>query len=531
MNHWIIAPIVLPALIAPILVLAMRFDVKLQRVFSFCCAAALLLIAVALVQQAAAGPPQVYQLGNWPAPFGIVLVLDRLSAVMVLLTAFLTVPVLVYAAHGWDKRGRHFHALFQFQLMGVNGAFLTGDIFNLFVFFEVLLIASYGLMLHGAGPARLKAGFQYVAVNLAGSTLFLIAVGLIYSVTGTLNMADLALKVPATAAADQALLKTGALLLLVVFGVKAAIIPLHFWLPATYSTASAPVAAFFSIMTKVGAYSILRVYTLIFGGDAGDLAWIALPWLLPAALITMALGNVGILAAVALRWMACFALIGSMGVLLTAIGLFTEPAIAASLYYLVHSTIATAALFLVVDLIAERRGAMGDAIISAPTFAQAGMLAVLFMLITIAMAGLPPLSGFVGKLLILDSARGIHGVWIWGVILSTSLLAVIGFSRVGSLLFWKTQVIGHEAAVMGEKTDIASGSEATLASTAERTVIVYPTLPLVAVAVLVASLVLLTVFAGPATDYLNATARQLLDPRDYIAATLSEPPALRRPMQ
>ncbi|HET6469710.1 MAG TPA: proton-conducting transporter membrane subunit, partial [Geminicoccaceae bacterium] len=191
MNHWIIVPIVLPALVAPLIVLAAQHDLMLQRCFSGASVVALLLVAVGLWIGAASGAPQAYELGAWPPPFGIVLVLDRLSALMVLLTAVLAVLVLAYAASGWDRRGRHFHALFQFQLMGVNGAFLTGDLFNLFVFFEVLLIASYGLMLHGAGAARLTAGLQYVVVNLVGSTLFLFAVGLLYAVTGTLNMADL----------------------------------------------------------------------------------------------------------------------------------------------------------------------------------------------------------------------------------------------------------------------------------------------------------------------------------------------------
>src|SRR5690554_2084274 len=175
--------------------------------------------------------------------------------------------------------------------MGLAGAFLTGDLFNLFVFFEVLLIASYGLMLHGAGAERLSAGFQYVVVNLAGSTLFLVAVGTLYAVTGTLNMADLAVKVPLVPEGDQALLRVGALLLLVVFAVKAALVPIHFWLPGTYANAPAPVAALFAIMTKVGAYSIIRVFTLAFGGDAGEDAWLAADWLLPAALVTLVIGN------------------------------------------------------------------------------------------------------------------------------------------------------------------------------------------------------------------------------------------------
>ncbi|MCK9259573.1 MAG: monovalent cation/H+ antiporter subunit D, partial [Azoarcus sp.] len=268
MNQWIIFAILLPALMAPVLVLAARHDIVLARALSVAASVCQLVLAVGLMVSASSEPPQMYALGDWPAPFGIVLVLDRLSALMLLLSALLSLLVLLYAIGGWDTRGRHFHALWQFQLMGINGAFLTGDFFNLFVFFEILLIASYGLMVHGGGRDRIGAGVQYVVVNLLGSTLFLISVGMIYSVTGTLNMADLALKVPELAAGDRAILHVGALLLLLVFGVKAALVPLHFWLPGTYANAPAPVAALFAIMTKVGAYSIIRLYVLAFGAEA-----------------------------------------------------------------------------------------------------------------------------------------------------------------------------------------------------------------------------------------------------------------------
>ena len=214
---------------------------------------------------------------------------------MVLLTAVLAFVVLVYAiSTGTDRKGWHFHPLFQFQLLGLNGAFLTGDLFNLFVFFEVLLIASYGLMLHGQGGQRLKAGVQYVIINLVGSTLFLVAVGLLYGVTGTLNIADLAVRVAAAPAGDQGLIAAAGLLLTTVFALKAAVVPLHFWLPGTYAATTGTVAALFAIMTKVGAYSIIRTSTLIFGEDAGGLAFLVGPWLLPAALVTLILSLIHI---------------------------------------------------------------------------------------------------------------------------------------------------------------------------------------------------------------------------------------------
>ena len=446
-------------------------------------------------------PPQLYELGNWRAPFGIVLVLDRLSAMMLLLTALLAGAALAYAiSSGWDARGRHFHPLFQFQLMGVNGAFLTGDLFNLFVFFEVLLIASYGLMLHGGGAERLRAGVQYIVINLAGSTLFLIAVGTIYAVTGTLNMADLAMKVRAVAPDDVALLRVGALLLLVVFGIKAALVPLHFWLPLTYANTPAPVAALFAVMTKVGAYSIIRVYTLIFGPAAGGAAPAVGEWLLPAALATLVLGTIGVLGTRRLFRLICYSLVASMGTLLTAVALFTPAATAAALYYMLHSTLAAAALFLVADLVAVRRGRFGDRLEAAPPFTQTGLLASLFFLGAIGMAGMPPLSGFFGKLLVLDSARDSAGSdLIWTIILVTSLVTIVGFARAGSTLFWKTSETGGAATRMP-----AAG----------------PALPITATAVILGGMALLAALAGPVTGFLEATAAQLYAPAGYIEAVL-----------
>ncbi len=509
MNHWIIAPVVLPALLAPVMVLAMRHDLGLQRIFSVAGVIALLAIAAALMAAAAGAPPEVYLLGNWPAPFGIVLVLDRVAALFLLLTASLALGVLAYAiGSGWDERGRHFHPLLHFLLMGVCGAFLTGDLFNLFVFYEVLLIASYGLMLHGGGAVRLKAGVQYIAVNLAGSALFLFAVGTIYAVTGTLNMADLARAVRDVDPANAAILRVGGLLLLVVFGIKAALVPLHFWLPGAYGAAAGPVAAMFAIMTKVGAYTILRVYTLIFGADAGAAAWLANDWLLPAALVTLALGMVGALGAGGLTALASFAMIGSMGMLLIAVALPTEAATAAALYYAVHSTFAAAALFLIAEQVAARRGAAGDRLIAAPGFAQDGALAALFFAAAIAMAGLPPFSGFIGKLLVLDSARAApQATLIWTVILATSLLALTGFARAGSVVFWKS------AAIDG-------GSEGAAPPP-------LPVTPLLAVGSLIAAMAALSAFGGPVMVYLDATAAQLHAPEGYIDAVLGAgaPPA------
>ena len=339
-----------------------------------------LALAAWLVARAAGGELMVYRVGAWPAPFGIALVVDRLGAMMVLLVAVVALAVLLYASGGWDARGRHFHAIFQFQLMGLNGAFVTGDLFNLFVFFEVLLIASYVLMLHGLGGARLRAGTHYVVLNLVASALFLIGVSLLYAKTGTLNYADLSLRVPLLAGPEAALAQAAALVLLVVFAFKAALMPLALWLPATYSAASAPVAALFAIMTKVGVYAIVRVHGVVFGQGQGQAAAVAEPVLLAAALLTGLVGALGALAAPTLARLVAWLTVASVGTAVAALGLFSTAGWSAALYYLAHSTLAGAVLFLVAELLARQRGAAADRLEPAPPLARPALLGLLLVL-------------------------------------------------------------------------------------------------------------------------------------------------------
>jgi multicomponent K+:H+ antiporter subunit D len=494
MSHWIIAPVVLPAFLAAMIIFTPRLGLASARLMSLAGNVALLAIAVALFLSASANPPQLYRLGDWPAPFGIVLVLDRLSALMLLLTAGLSLLVLLQSiATGWDIRGRKFHPLWQFQLMGLNGAFLTGDAFNLFVFFEVLLIASYGLMVHGGSGPRLRAGLQYVAVNLVGSTLFLFALATIYAVTGTLNMADLAQKVPLLPESDHALLRVAAILLMLVFAVKGALVPLHFWLPGTYAAAPGVVAALFAVMTKVGAYAALRFGTLVFPPELAVTAGLIGPTLLVAALVTLTLGAIGILGARSLPLLAAFAALASMGTVFTAMSAFTPVATAATLYYMVHSTLAGALIFLLADLARDR----GAAAIAEGSPRLPGRLAVLFMLAAIATAGLPPLSGFLGKLLVLQSTP--EPVWlVWSVILVASFLSIVGLARAGSALFWKPE---------GEAQALSLSVAAVPA-------------------LLVAALVALTVLAGPVHAWLFAAADALHAPQAYIQANDLPEPAL-----
>jgi multicomponent K+:H+ antiporter subunit D len=470
-------------------------------------------VALGLAIETSDGTVMLYQLGDWAAPFGIVLVGDRLSTMMVLLMSVLALFVLLYSIGSrWDERGRHFHVLFQFQLMGIAGAFLTGDLFNLFVFFEVLLIASYGLMIHAGGNARLRAGVQYVLFNLLGSTLFLFALGAIYAETGTLNMADLAQRVQLIGAEETVGIRVAAVLLILVFAIKAAVVPLHFWLPSSYAEAPAPVAALFAIMTKVGAYAIIRVYTMIFPVDLEVTSGLHGTWLLPVALLSLAVGAVGVLAAKKLDRLVAFAVISSMGMVMVAVALFTPESIASALYYMVHSTLAAGALFLIVDLVRQSRGHL-ELRIDAPV-AGAALVAALFMVAAIAMTGLPPLSGFVGKLMVLNAAFDTEfnagpDVWVWATVLIASLISVVGFARAGSILFWKAQ--SDAAPVPETEREVPSA------------------LSFAAVGGLLTLLIAHTVFAGRMYDYTTATAAQLFAPDRYITTVLETPGKLSDP--
>jgi len=499
-DHLPFIPVLLP-LLAGILLLALRgAPLGVQRGASLLTTLALVPLAVALLAATADGTHFVYLLGDWEAPFGIILVADRLAAWMLLTTALLAAFALLYALNGTDTRGRHFHVLFQLQLFGLNGAFLTGDLFNLFVFFEVLLLASYGLLLHGGGDRlRVKAGLHYVVINLVGSTLFLFAVGTLYGATGTLNMADLAVRLAESPVGNTALVQSAAWLLFGVFALKAALVPLYLWLPAAYGQTSAPVAALFAIMTKVGVYSILRVYSL-FTGLEGPLAGLLNAWLLPLALITLVIGIFGAAASTGLRQQTAYLVVASVGTLLVAAGLGTPEALAAGLYYLPHSTFATAALFLLADSIARARGETGDRFEAGPAIPRVAWLGGLFFAAAIAVSGLPPLSGFLAKFMLLQAAVDTpHAGWVLAVVLASGLLGVIVLARSGSLLFYRSQ--------SGEGSGTSPGWAA-----------------LAPAAGLLALTIVLTVAAGPASGLATDIAAQLSAPRQYIDAVLGAQP-------
>jgi multicomponent K+:H+ antiporter subunit D len=468
----------------------------------------------------------VYAIGHWPAPFGIVLVVDRLSAVMVTLSATVALTTLVYAISRWDRPGQPFHSLFQLLTMGLNGAFLTGDLFNLFVFFEVLLAASYGLVLRGTGAERVKAGLHYITVNLAASVLFLIGVALIYGMTGTLNMADLAGRAAALTTRDRALFDAGAAILGVAFLVKAASWPLNFWLPDAYSIALAPISATFAMMTKVGLYALLRVGTIL--GEDETLA-AALFYLGLATLIS---GAIAMLSAKHLARLVSFSLLVSMGILLAAFGLRIEALTGPVIFYLIVSVLTTSAFFMLTGMtdrtrIADPPFMSDDHPMPQPAYVAYGIkepsvysedsevgiavpatmavLGLMFVCCALLVSGLPPLPGFVAKFALLSTslrAADIGAVpwtiWVFfAAVLLSGLMSLISLSRVGMRLFW---------------------------SVAARTTPRLRILEAAPVATLILLCLGLTVAAGPVGRYLDAAAQSLHKPDTYVRAVLSARP-------
>lgn len=472
--HLLAAPVLLPlvtaALLIPIDDRRRRAKATLNVASMF--ASLVLALWLAAHAGAAAGTLAVYLPGNWPVPFGIVLVLDPLSAGMLVLAAATGFAAVLFSLARWHRASVHFHPLLQLQLAGLNGAFLTGDLFNLFVFFEVLLAASYGLLLHGGGTSRVRPGLHYIVVNLLASFLFLIGVALLYGVTGTLNLADIAQKVRNVPTEDLGLLHAAAALLAVAFLAKAAFWPLNFWLPAAYAAASAPAAAMFATLTKVGAYAVLRTWALCFPATAGVSAHFGSGLLVWGGLATLALGTMGMLRSQQLGRQAGYSIIVSSGTVIAATGLDQPALTAGALFYLASSTLGAAALFLLAELVERRRQVevdppvadLGDRL---PAFGEAmraevnlddrelplvgraipasvAYLAASFLLCMVVVAGLPPLSGFVGKVAMIQgllvspapSGTALAGWLLFALLIVSSLTASIALTRAFMTHFW-----------------------------------------------------------------------------------------------
>ena len=545
--HLIIAPVLLPVLTAA-LMLALgeqrRETLAGLNVGSCLVGLALSILLVWSVHHGAApaspgqtpgsiGTLGIYLPANWPTPFGIVLVLDRLSSAMLLLTSVMATAALIFAVARWDRIGVHFHPLFQIQLMGLNGAFLTGDLFNLFVFFEVLLAASYGLLLHGPGRQRVGAGLHYIAINLVASSFFLVGAAMLYGVTGTLNMADLAVRIPEVAAQDQAMLHAGVAILGMAFLTKAAVWPMGFWLVPAYSAAGAPVAALFSIMTKVGIYAILRLWSLGFSGEEGTLRWGA-AWLVAGGLATVAFGLLGLLQARQLGRVTGFGVMVTSGTLLAAIG-FNQPTVTGgALYYLLSSTMAAGAMFLLIELIDrsrllesefpnpddadpvpffldeiepprdtnpdEQQEALTGRVIPAST----AFLGFSFLACTLLLTGTPPLSGFIGKFMMLSGLLSTEeagsalqepvstAAWVMlALVIMSGFAALVALSRTGIRMFWTPR---------------------------DRPAAQLKVLECLPIGLLLTLCLLISFRAEPLARYLQAAASELKDPHGYVQA-------------
>ena len=545
--HLIIAPVLLPVLTAA-LMLALgeqrRETLAGLNVGSCLVGLALSILLAWSVHHGAApaspgqtpgsiGTLGIYLPANWPTPFGIVLVLDRLSSAMLLLTSVMATAALIFAVARWDRIGVHFHPLFQIQLMGLNGAFLTGDLFNLFVFFEVLLAASYGLLLHGPGRQRVGAGLHYIAINLVASSFFLVGAAMLYGVTGTLNMADLAVRIPEVAAQDQAMLHAGVAILGMAFLTKAAVWPMGFWLVPAYSAAGAPVAALFSIMTKVGIYAILRLWSLGFSGEEGTMRWGA-DWLVAGGLATVAFGLLGLLQARQLGRVTGFGVMVTSGTLLAAIG-FNQPTVTGgALYYLLSSTMAAGAMFLLIELIDrsrllesefpnpddadpvpffldeiepprdtnldEQQEALTGRVIPAST----AFLGFSFLACTLLLTGTPPLSGFIGKFMMLSGLLSTEeagsalqepvstAAWVMlALVIMSGFAALVALSRTGIRMFWTPR---------------------------DRPAAQLKVLECLPIGLLLTLCLLISFRAEPLVRYLQAAASELKDPHGYVQA-------------
>ncbi len=431
MNWLPVLPLLIPLGTAAVLIPLSRHD-RLQRIVALLGASALLAVAAVLLVQCLSGTPIVTQLGTWPAPFGITFVADTLAALMVAVTAFVGLMVGIFSLADTHPETRRFgfFPLIHVLLMGVNGAFLTGDLFNMFVWFEVMLMASFALLcLEGTRP-QIQGAVKYLVLNFLSSSLFLLALGLLYGNIGSLNMADVAVKMKS--AQGNFVLPT-AVLFFVAFSIKAGLFPLFFWLPASYHTPAASVSALFAgLLTKVGVYALLRVFTLVFPLNESFLKDLLL-WL---SVATMIVGVLGAAAQFEIRRILSWHIISQIGYMTLAVAFFTEAAFAACVFYIIHHILVKTNLFLISGAVAHTKGTCHLKKIGG-LYADAPGLAVLFLIPALSLGGIPPLSGFFAKLIV--TMEGLRlAEWIAvGVALVVGLLTLFSMTKIWAEAFWK----------------------------------------------------------------------------------------------
>lgn len=492
-------PVLIPFLMA-ILSILNQGNRVLHRFLALAGSVGLLFAALALLTAVRAQGILSTNVGNWPAPFGIVLVADLTSAIMVLLAAIVGLAVVVYSFGNMQREHEHFgyYPLLLILLMGMCGAFLTGDLFNLYVWFEIMLIASFALLALGGSRAQLEGSVKYFALNLLVSAFFLAGIGFLYGMTGSLNMAALAQAL--RAAGPELPVTTVAIFFMIAFGIKAAMFPLYFWLPASYHTPPVPVSAIFAgLLTKVGVYSMIRVFTLLFMQDT--------EWthglLLAGAALTMLSGVLGAVARNEIRRILSFNIISHIGYIVLGLALLRPLALAGAIFYLIHHVIVMATLFLVSGIIRRVGGSFRLARLGGLYQAHPG-LALLFLAPALALSGIPPLSGFWPKLALLQSMLS-GGLWLMAAIaLLVSLLTLFSMIRIWVSAFWSA---------MPEAASAAAPLRAL-----ERRALYAPVMALAALTVA------LSLFAGPVFELAQDAAAQLLNPDAYIAAVLGEGP-------
>jgi multicomponent Na+:H+ antiporter subunit D len=496
MNVLLVLPVLVPFSTAIATLLASRHR-RVQRPLSVAGAAILFAASLALLRDVWVDGVAATQAGAWAAPFGITLVADLFSALMVVLAGLMGLSVIVYSLATIDpqRESYAYHPLYHVLLMGVCGAFVTGDLFNLYVWFEVLLISSFVLMALGGERAQLEGAIKYVTLNLMSSALFLAAVGVIYGAVGTLNMADLSLALRASS--QPGLVTTLAMLFLVSFGIKAAIFPLFAWLPASYHTPPVAVSAIFAgLLTKVGVYALIRVFTLLFTQEVAFTHGL----ILAIAGLTMVTGVLGAAAQHDIRRILSFHIVSQIGYMLMGLGLFTPLALTGSIFYIAHHIVVKTNLFLV--------GGLSHALRGTHALAQSGGLhrsrpwiGVLFLISALSLAGIPPLSGFWAKLILVRAGLDAQGYVIVTVALAVSLLTLFSMTKIWSEAFWKE----------------APGPELPVAPATWRTMVA----PVAALALVTLAI---GVLAQPVYELAERAAGQLLDPRDYLAAVLAARP-------